>query len=192
MIRTTIIVTSFIVHNIIAAAILVAGVARYFLAAAVLLALTTGNPTRICAGGCNIYRPHYVQHHVLQQTVLFSVGDQLRIDAAAEKAAEKKFQEYLKQQPGTLQQKASASVLNTRCLRCHNGTREDTTFDLRSGVTDSEFRFIIGMLGEGKNVPEKMKTVIDSLSPADKGSITSELLNLPKQQSPPRESGLLE
>lgn len=136
---------------------------------ALFIALTSAT----CWADChNLYRPHYVQKAVVQQVVLYSVGNELVIEAAVEKALLRR--EALQAQRPQ-QQAVSTSALNARCLRCHNGTRDDTDFDLRAPITDYYSTRTTEILS-GINVPEKMKGVIASLKQGDHGDITQEVL----------------
>lgn len=146
-------------------------------------------PLDLQAGCGNIYHRH---HAVIAQPVLLlhSVGDELRIEAAVEKALAKRAQ-----QPGTLQQRVN-SAIGAKCLRCHQGTEAAGGIDFRWKVDDYAFRRTVEMLGESIDVPEKMAGVIKSLSAEDKGNITSELMKLPakreEQAQPPEpEPGVL-
>ena len=150
---------------------------RFLLVAALLALLTTnGNEQQTLAGCHHLYRPAHHVAVVQPVTVLYSVGDSLVVEAAVEKALQRR--EALEAQKQT----APASVLSAKCARCHSGDSAKGGFDLSQGVNDSQFRRIVEMIGAGRNVPAEMKPVVSSLSPEQKGALTDELLNLKPQE----------
>lgn len=134
-------------------------------------------PSLCSAGHCHqLYHVRAVP--VIQQQILYSVGDSLRIEAAVEKALAKRA--------GTLEQKAPvASVLAAKCVRCHGEGKQAGGVDFRYSLSDYHFRRTVEMLGEGIDVPEAMKGVIAGLTPAEKGGITSEAIRLPAKREEP-------
>lgn len=148
---------------------------RYVALTWLVIAAVLVAPLLAHAGCHQLFRHHAVQA-VVQPIVLYSVGDQLRIEAAVEKALQKRAAE-----DGTLQQTAPVSVLSQKCARCHTGEAAKGGFDLSQGVTDAEFRRIVEMIGANRNVPDVMKGVIGALTPEQKGAITDELLNKPAE-----------
>lgn len=140
-----------------------------------VLAILAATTATCSAGNCHhlYYRPHHVQYAVQQPVVLFSVGDSLLLESAVEKALQRR-EALQAQRP----QQQAASAFQTKCVRCHNGTRDDTDLDLRLPITAEVGWKVVGMLGEGIGVPDKMKSVVSALTPEDKGAITRELLTL--------------
>jgi mono/diheme cytochrome c family protein len=156
----------------------------------IVVGFALGGSVRPAQSGCNhlYYRAHHVQAVVVQPQVFYSVGDSLLIEAAVEKAFQR---QALKQaaaqpaqaQPGTLSQ--TASVLSAKCARCHSGNEPAGGVDFRFKIDDFAFRRTVEMLGEGINVPEKMAGVIKSLTPEERGAITSEMMRLPSRRPDP-------
>lgn len=147
----------------------------------------------------HLFRVHHQAHHVqavvqpyvVHQNIFYSVGESLIQQSKIEREVERQVAAKLQQiQSPTAQQQVTGATLNRKCLSCHNGTRDDTDFDLRNGIDNEHFRQIVGMLGEGIGVPEKMKGVIKSLTAEDKGAITSEMLRLPTKPAEPQEGRL--
>lgn len=128
-----------------------------------------------CSADCHhLYRPHHVHHAVVQQVVLYSTGEALVVEAKVAKEVERQL--ALRQERPAQQQTAVAtSALNAKCLRCHNGTRDDTDFDLREPISDFHSTRTVEILS-GINVPDKMKGVVSGLKDGDHGSITKEVL----------------
>jgi hypothetical protein len=139
--------------------------------------------TNLHAGCGHLFKPHHVQQVVavpVVQNLFYSVGDGLLLEAAVEKAFQRR--EALQQQqvaPATL------SVFASKCARCHTGS-ESQGGDLTLTISDKAFRRGVAMLGEGANVPPEMKAVVAGLTADEKGELTSLMLRLPaKLEQPP-------
>lgn len=132
--------------------------------------------------GCNHLFHHkaVVQQVVAQPIVLYSVGDAVLLDAAVERALQKRAAQP---QPGTLSQ--TASVLASKCVRCHSGNEPAADIDFRWKVSDFAFRRTVEILGESIDVPDKMQGIVKGLTADEKGSITSELMRLPARKPEP-------
>ena len=146
---------------------------------AIVVIFALGGSIRPANAGCGhlFQKQHVVQQVIAQPIVLYSVGEAVQIDAAVERALQKRAA-----QPGTLQQTAPSSILTAKCVRCHGGTEPAGGIDFRFKIDDFAFRRTVEMLGESINVPEKMAGVIKSLTPEEKGSITSEMMRLPARK----------
>lgn len=153
------------------------------LLAAVIVSTASARPAHC---GCqHLYGHHHHQAVVaVQPIVVYAVGDNLRIEAAVEKALARREQL-------NSPKKLESSILQAKCSRCHVGDSAKGGFDLTQGVDDAHFRRIVGMLGESQDVPDAMKGVIESLTPAEKGSITSEMLKARPITQPQEQSGIL-
>lgn len=149
------------------------------------------------AGNCGHFFAHkqavVVQQVVAAPIVYYSVGESLLIEAAVEKAFQRREQQSAQHAPpsqtGTLA--ATGSVLTAKCLRCHNGTRDDTDFDLRQPMTDFYSTRTTEILSD-INVPDKMKGVISGLQKGDHANLLQETLTRwrnerqqPAKQEPP-------
>jgi hypothetical protein len=132
----------------------------------------------------HIFRQHVVHHAqpIVHQNIFYSVGEGLVQQVKIEQEVQKQVKLALQAQGVTQQvSTVSGTTLQAKCARCHSGESAKGGFDLRQGVNDGEFRRIVEMIGENIDVPDAMKGVIGSLTPEQKGSLTSEMLKLRPQ-----------
>lgn len=152
---------------------------------AIIIGFALGGSIRPATAGCGHL---FVKHHavvapVVQPIVLYGVGSDLAIEAAVERAFQRRELNVGKShinQPGTLSQ--TASVIQAKCVRCHSGNEPAGGIDFRFKIDDFAFRRTVEILGESINVPEKMQGVVKGLTAEEKGSITSEMMRLPARK----------
>lgn len=87
------------------------------------------------------------------------------------------------------------SLLMQRCANCHSkgGAKGGLAVDGTQPVLDRSVRRFNEIFGKGVNVPEAMKTLVQGMSPQDKGKLLEELLALPAEgvttELPPTPNG---
>lgn len=148
------------------------------------------------------------QHYVapvyaayVQPQVYYQAGRDLELRAAVREALRAELPQALTQamtapngQQQVNQQRQpqanGSSVFVAKCSRCHSNAnpKGGVTLDGQTAILPDQFVRIAGMLGENIDVPPEMKRVVDSLTPAEKGGILSEMISLsrpaPRQQAP--------
>lgn len=154
----------------------------------IVVGFALGGSVRPVDAGCgHLFQHHAVVAPVVQPIVLYGVGSDLAIEAAVERAFQRReLKAQLQQsqpQPGVLQQ--AASVISAKCIRCHSGNEPAGGIDFRWKIDDFAFRRTVEMLGEGINVPDKMVGIIKGLTNEEKGAITSEMMRLPARRPEP-------
>lgn len=159
------------------------------------------------------YQQAYVQAVAVpyyQPPIYYSAGADIQAEALAEKVArmvESKL--ALRQQqtaPETMRQPVVTSAF-AKCIRCHTGPEPagGLTLDGTAGVTCHTYYRWGQIAGQGRDVPDKMKALVASMTPEQKGAINEELLDLvetnlvrvdplpqplPPPPLPPRDGGL--
>lgn len=143
-----------------------------------------------------VYAAAYVQPQVYYQA-----GRDLELRAAVREALRAELPQALTQaltspngHPIKQQQTGpqQSSVFVSKCARCHTGAnpKGEITLDGQTAIFPEQFVRIAAMLGENIDVPPEMKRVVDSLTPAEKGSILSEMIalsrNRPETPRPPQ------
>lgn len=112
-------------------------------------------PAAAQAGGCHkFFVQKVVAVPIVQQQVYYSVGDDIRLNALAQKIVDRagpQIAALVAQQlnaPQAQQQTAGLSpVLSHRCAACHNGTKAR---DFSGGMTPDEYTSFSKMLGIGE------------------------------------------
>lgn len=144
------------------------------------------------AGCGHFFHKQAVVHHaaVVQPIVLYGVGSDLAIEAAVERAFQRR--ELKAPAQGTLQQTAPAtSILTQKCARCHTGESAKGGIRLDGEIDDWTFRRSMEILA-GTNVPEGMKGVVAGLQQSDFPAIMSEMLaRKPQPAKEPEAPGVL-
>lgn len=165
---------------------------RYVLLAWLLIIAVLTAPA--FAGNCGHFFAHkqavVVQQVVAAPIVYYSVGESLLIEAAVEKAFQRRelrqqqsAQHAPPSQPGTLA--ATGSVLSAKCARCHVGETAKGGIDFTRTIDAVTFRRSVELMGTGRDAPSAMKAVLAGLTPAEKGALMEELLTLSAKQEPP-------
>ena len=145
------------------------------------------------AGHCKQFFHHAkaIVAPVVVQPVYYSVGDNIRLEALAEKVAAIVTQK-LQQAPQTLPQTAPQSAF-AKCIRCHSEGKSDLVLDGRKLTCDQYHRFDeIFMLRE--NIPPEMKALLSSLSQEEMGAMKEAVVRMgkpvPQTPAPPVAGGL--
>ena len=159
------------------------------------------------------YRYNYaapaVVHHYHNDDFRFEAGESIRQDAVATKAAEKVLGEIrkelealkaLKGQVAAQGSLASTSVIAQKCVRCHSGENAEAGVELNGKpLTRAQKWRIVEMIGSGKDVPAKMKGLVEGLKGEERGAITFELStsipdapDTPAQPQPSPQEGTLQ
>lgn len=157
------------------------------------------------AGHC---RHLFVQHHapvvaVVQPYVTYSVGDDIRLNALAQKIVDRAApqiaaavaQQLRAPEQGSLALK-SPTLLMQKCGRCHAQGKNELAFDGNAVTLGQVYRFD-EIFGKGRNVPDEMKALVASIKPEEIGQLKEELMDLPIAESvqpypaPPRPSQAL-
>jgi cytochrome c553 len=162
--------------------------AKIIIAWLVVTAVIIGIPVAY-AGNCHQlfhHRQAVVAHHVAP--VLYFAGQNTQDEAIVRKVVREELRQALQ---APQQQTAATSGAFAKCAKCHKG---DNTL-----TSDAEtFKAFARMAGLGEGIPNEMKAVIGSLTPAEKGEITEYLLRMPAARTepqitipPPEPSGVL-
>lgn len=135
------------------------------------------------AAGCKQFFHHQaVVAPVVVQPVYYSVGDNIRLEALAEKVAAIVTQK-LQAAPPALAQTAPQSILAARCSRCHSGpdAKGGHVIDGTTPIDCDTFRRTMEMLsGEGAAPPVAMTGVIKQIQAEQKqGDVMQAMLRLP-------------
>jgi hypothetical protein len=161
----------------------------------VAAAFLTIFPHKGIAGCGQLYRQKIVHHAHVQQQVLYFAGQAVQDEAIVRKAIRAELPAIVDAVRQELQapQQQTLGTLGQKCAKCHTGETAQGGFDLKAGIDDGQFRRIVEMLGAGRDVPEAMKAVVNSLTPEQKGAITDEMLSLPtvRPVAPPVPDGEL-
>lgn len=143
----------------------------------------------VADAGCKQFFHHKaVVAPVVVQPVYYSVGDNIRLEALAEKVAAIVTQK-LQAAPQSLPQTAPQSILTARCAKCHSGpdAKGGHVIDGVSPIDCETFRRSMEMLsGEGAAPPAGMAAVIKQIQAEQKqGDIMQAMLRLPSVQPVP-------
>lgn len=149
----------------------------------VTFALLVMLPAVATAGHCKAFF-HHKQVAVVApvyQPVYYSVGDNVRLEALAEKVAAIVTQKL--QAAPTLQQTAAPQpILAAKCARCHSGesAKGGHVIDGSAAIDCDTFRRTMEMLsGNGAPPPAGMQAVLAGLKDEDKAAIMDSMLKLP-------------
>lgn len=122
-----------------------------------------------------------VHHHVAERAiVLYGVGSDLAIEAAVERAfqrREARTPAEPRTAPPAEHPASPLSVLTAKCAKCHTEAKAQP-LNGKWAVTDDFYRAATRMMGKGEGIPDEMKAVMAGLTPDDKGEITAALLDL--------------
>lgn len=148
------------------------------------------------AGGCQQF---FVKHHayhavqavvavpLIYSTVSPSLVNEAQIRAIAREELRQELRaaltapQQVHQQPAAQQvQQQAYGVLAQKCARCHGSSKPkgDKVVDGKTPVSNDIFIRTTEMLGAGIDVPDEMKQVIASMSPAEKGQALDEMIPL--------------
>lgn len=118
-----------------------------------------------------------IVHHAISPQVFYFAGQATQDESIVRKVVREELRQALQAQPQ--QQTAATSGAFAKCARCHKG---ETAL-----AGDAEtFKAFARMAGLGEGIPNEMKAVIGSLTPAEKGEITEYLLRLPAARTEPQ------
>lgn len=150
---------------------------RYALALLLTLALGNAEADATC-------RHFFVKHHAVavqqvvavQPVVLYQAGADIQEAALVEKIA-RRVAQLTAAAPQSIPQTASPSAF-AKCASCHSAANPSAGLIFDGTQTyDCETYAAWGrMAGLGEGVPDKMRAVIGSLSPEEKGAINEAIL----------------
>jgi cytochrome c553 len=124
------------------------------------------------AGNCHqlFHHRQAIVHHVAP--VLYFAGQNTQDEAIVRKVVREELRQALQAQPQ--QQTAATSGAFAKCARCHKGETALTS-------DPNTFKAFARMAGLGEGIPNEMRAVISSLTPAERAEITEYLLRMPAQ-----------
>lgn len=161
---------------------------------AVLVAIFCLVPWRVEAAGCQqLFVKQY--HHAYQavqavvavpliySTVSPSLVNEAQIRAIVRdesKQEQLRLQQTQAQQSAPQQVNQRPSILAQKCARCHSGAtpKGGKVIDGKTPADNDIFIRSTEMLGANIDVPDEMKQVVASMSPAEKGQALDELIPL--------------
>jgi cytochrome c553 len=112
-----------------------------------------------------------IVHHVAPQVFYFA-GQATQDESIVRKVVREELRQALQAQPQ--QQTTATSGAFAKCARCHKGETALTS-------DPATFKAFARMAGLGEGIPNEMKAVISSLTPAERAEITEYLLRMPAQ-----------
>lgn len=133
-----------------------------------LVAALAHLPLQCAQAGCHQLFHHRQVHHTPQ--VFYFAGQATQDESIVRKVVREELRQAL-QSPQ--QQQAASGVFAAKCAKCHTGDRALTG-------DPATFKAFARMAGIGEGIPNEMRGVISSLTPAEKGEITEYLLRLPE------------
>lgn len=153
-----------------------------------VLMVAAASPQPTSAGGCHqlFVKQHHVQAVVAYQPLYFA-GQATQDEAITRKAIRAELPAIVEAVRQSLQapiQQQTTGVLGAKCGRCHTGDSAKGDVNFSRTINAEAFRRCIELLGTGRDTPAAMKGVLASLTPAEKGAITEELLNLTARPAP--------
>lgn len=166
-------------------------------ALALLLTLALGH-AQADAGHCRVF---FQQHHAVavqqvvavQPLILYQAGADIQAEALAEKVARLVQQKLTLAQQAPQQQRVAPSAF-AKCAACHTGENAagGLVLDGQTLLDCQTYAAWGRMAGLGEGIPDKMRAVVGSLSPQEKGDINEAILRLLKPAAPVAQPGELQ